>query len=46
LFLVDALRCYQTYGCTGQKLLDQGSVLISGERVGLDLQTAEASERQ
>ncbi len=44
-FPVDALRCYETYDCTGQQLIDQGSVLINGERVSLDLQTAEASER-
>jgi hypothetical protein len=41
-FPVDALRCYETYDCTGQQLIDQGSVLINGERVSLDLQTAEA----
>ena len=40
----DALRCYEAYDCTGQQLIDQGSVLINGERVGLDLQLAEASE--
>lgn len=44
-FPVDALRCYETYDCTGQQLIDQGSVLINGERVSLDLQTAEGSER-
>lgn len=44
-FPVDALRCYETYDCTGQQLIDQGSVLINGERVSLDLQTAEATER-
>jgi hypothetical protein len=36
-----ALRCYQKYDCTGQQLLDSGTVLINGERVGLDLQVAE-----
>ncbi len=36
-----ALRCYETYECTGQQLIDAGSVLINGERVGLDLQIAE-----
>jgi hypothetical protein len=41
----DALRCYEAYDCTGQQLIDQGSVLINGERVSLDLQLAEASER-
>lgn len=44
-FPVDALRCYETYDCTGQQLIDQGSVLINGERVSLDLQTAEGGER-
>ena len=44
-FPADALRCYETYDCTGQQLIDQGSVLINGERVSLDLQTAEANER-
>ena len=43
-FPVDALRCYETYECTGQQLIDQGSVLINGERVSLDLQIAEAGE--
>ncbi len=43
-FPVDALRCYETYDCTGQQLIDQGSVLINGERVSLDLQTAEGTE--
>lgn len=36
-----ALRCYERYDCTGQQLIDAGTVLINGERVGLDLQTAE-----
>jgi len=44
-FPVDALRCYESYDCTGQQLIDQGSVLINGERVSLDLQMAEAGER-
>jgi hypothetical protein len=44
-FPVEALRCYETYDCTGQQLIDQGSVLINGERVSLDLQIAEAGER-
>jgi hypothetical protein len=39
---LEALRCYESYDCTGQQLLDGGSVLINGERVSLDLQTAEA----
>jgi hypothetical protein len=36
-----ALRCYEQYDCTGQQLLDAGTVLINGERVALDLQIAE-----
>jgi len=44
-FPVEALRCYEAYDCTGQQLIDQGSVLINGERVSLDLQMAEAGER-
>jgi len=44
-FPVEALRCYEAYDCTGQQLIDQGAVLINGERVSLDLQTAEAKER-
>jgi hypothetical protein len=36
-----ALRCYEKYDCTGQQLLDAGTVLINGERVALDLQIAE-----
>ena len=38
-----ALRCYQSYDCTGQQLIDAGTVLINGERVGLDLQVAEGT---
>jgi len=37
-----ALRCYERYDCTGQQLIDAGTVLVNGERVGLDLQVAEA----
>jgi hypothetical protein len=37
-----ALRCYEAYDCTGQQLINEGFVLINGERVTLDLQTAEA----
>jgi len=36
-----ALRCYERYDCTGQQLIDAGTVLINGERVSLDLQIAE-----
>jgi hypothetical protein len=41
-FPFPALRCYERYDCTGQQLIDAGVVLINGERVGLDLQLAEA----
>ena len=44
-FPTAALRCYETYDCTGQQLIDQGSVLINGERVSLDLQIAETGAR-
>ena len=35
------MRCFSSYDCTGQQLLDSGSVLINGERSALDLQVAE-----
>ncbi|HEU5400015.1 MAG TPA: hypothetical protein VFU86_01585 [Terriglobales bacterium] len=38
-----ALRCYANFECTGQQLLNRGFVLINGERVGLELQSAEAT---
>jgi hypothetical protein len=41
-FPLAALHCYEQYDCTGQQLIDAGTVLINGERVGLDLQTAQA----
>ena len=44
-FPLAALHCYESYDCTGQQLIDAGTVLINGERVGLDLQNAEASPR-
>lgn len=40
-FPLSALRCYESYDCTGQQLIDAGTVLINGERVSLDLQIAE-----
>ncbi len=42
-FPLSTLRCYEAYDCTGQQLLDGGTILINGERVGLDLQAAEAT---
>lgn len=44
-FPVTALRCYESYDCTGQQLIDQGAVLINGERVTLDLEVAESAAR-
>ena len=44
-FPTTALRCYEAYECTGQQLIDEGSVLINGERVSLDLQIAETGAR-
>ncbi len=36
-----ALRCYASYECTGQQLLNSGIVLMNGDRVTLELQIAE-----
>jgi hypothetical protein len=36
-----AMRCFASYDCTGQQLLDSGTVIINGERAALDLQIAE-----
>jgi hypothetical protein len=44
-FPFTALRCYEKYDCTGQQLIDGGTVLINGERVALDLQNAEGVAR-
>ncbi len=35
------MRCFASFDCTGQQLLDSGTVLINGERSALDLQIAE-----
>jgi hypothetical protein len=43
IFPTDALLRYQDYDCTGQQIINLGFVLINGERVSLDLQSAEAS---
>jgi hypothetical protein len=45
-FPFSALRCYETYDCTGQQLIDAGTVLINGERAALNLQSAEATQPQ
>ncbi|HYL38847.1 MAG TPA: hypothetical protein VEV17_23215 [Bryobacteraceae bacterium] len=39
------LRLYAQYDITGQQLINSGFVLINGERVGLELQTAESDIR-
>lgn len=39
------LRRFENYDLTGQQLINSGFVLINGERVGLDLQSAEAGPR-
>ena len=39
------LRRYENYDITGQQLINSGYVLINGERVGLDLQSAESDMR-
>ena len=41
IFPTAALLCYERFDCTGQQLINQGFVLINGERVSLDLQSAE-----
>lgn len=43
---IAALRCYEAFDCTGQQLLNKGYVLVNGERVGLELQSAEASPQR
>ena len=35
------MRCFASYDCTGQQLIDSGTVVINGERAALDLQVAE-----
>jgi hypothetical protein len=43
VFPTNALVGYQDYDCTGQQLINLGFALINGERVSLDLQSAEAN---
>jgi hypothetical protein len=40
-FPLRVMHCFATYDCTGQQLLDSGTVVINGERSALDLQIAE-----
>ena len=44
-FPLASLRRYEAYDCTGQQLMNDGIVLINGERVQLDLQLAEGNGR-
>ncbi len=44
-FPIESLRRYESYDCTGQQLVNDGIVLINGERVQLDLQLAEGTGR-
>ena len=43
IFDLKALRSYEQYDCTGQQMINSGIVLVNGERVGLDLQSAETT---
>jgi hypothetical protein len=45
-FPMSELRRYEQYDITGQQLIDSSFVLINGERVGLELQSAESDTRQ
>ncbi len=38
---IRTMRCFAAYDCTGQQLLDSGTILINGERAALDLEIAE-----
>lgn len=46
IFNFRSLRCYAEYDCTGQQLINSGFILINGERVSLELQSAEAGLRR
>jgi hypothetical protein len=43
-FPLQVMHCYVDYECTGQQVINAGTVLINGERVGLDLQKAETDD--
>lgn len=38
------MRCFANFDCTGQQLIDSGTVVINGERAALDLQLAEGKD--
>jgi hypothetical protein len=42
---LETLRRYESYDCTGQQLLNDGIILINGERAGLDLELAQGTGR-
>ena len=44
-FPVESIRRYESYDCTGQQLINDGIVLINGERAGLDLELAQGSSQ-
>jgi hypothetical protein len=44
-FPLESLRRYASYDCTGQQLIDDGVVLINGERTGIDLENAQGNAR-
>jgi hypothetical protein len=41
VFPIKTLRCYASYDCTGQQLIDSGIVLLNDDRIALQLQSAE-----
>ena len=43
-FPIRTMRCFANYDCSGQQLINSGTVLINGERSGLDLQLAEGKD--
>ena len=45
-FPMESLRRYESYDCTGQQLINDGIVLINGERAGLDLELAQGGGQQ
>ena len=44
-FALGQLRSYEQFDITGQQLINSGFVLINGERVGLELQSAEGANK-
>ena len=44
-FPMESLSRYESYDCTGEQLINDGIVLINGERAGLDLELAQGSSQ-